>query len=152
MGPCSSQGPQEAGATMATCLAPPPPPSLSPRRPTARLPPPLASVAPLTATSTSSPSPVVRWTVLSQLLIVTAVQKWDGVLLRPPTSPSSLRWFPSSLESASTTTTGRTLPTVSLLATNSCPVDPTYSSTNPCFVAKLRLTIKREYHFHVKIL
>merc|ERR1712037_864661 len=123
-------------------LRPPPPPSLSPRRPTARLPPPLASVAPLTATSTSSPSPVVRWTVRSQLLIVTAEQKWDGVLLRPPTNPSSLRWFPSSLVSASTTTTVRTLPTVSLLATNSCPVDPTYPSTNPCFVAKLELTIK----------
>ena len=84
--PCSSQGSQEAGATTAMCQGrpppsiprtrtsrcasggrtatapsdtspPPPPPSPSPRRRTAPQLPPQASVAPPTATLTSSPSP-----------------------------------------------------------------------------------------------
>merc|ERR1712227_685012 len=102
---------------------PPPPPSLSPHRRTAQRPQPLASVGPLTATWTSSPSPVARWMALSLPLIASVEQSLVGLPSPPPINRSFLRWFPSRWVSALTTTTARTLPTESLLVTNSCLVE-----------------------------
>merc|ERR1719356_334830 len=101
---------------------PPPPPSLSPHRRTAQRPQPLASVGPLTATWTSSPSPAARWMAPSLPLIASVEQSLVGLPLLPPINRSFLRWFPSRWVSALTTTTAKTLPTESLLVTNSCLV------------------------------
>merc|ERR1719356_2133488 len=101
---------------------PPPPPSRSPHRRTAQQPQPRASVGPRTATWTSSPSPAARWMAPSLHLIASVEQSLVGLPLPPPINRSFLRWFPSRWVSALTTTTARTLPTESLLVTNSCLV------------------------------
>merc|ERR1712203_1145962 len=101
----------------------PPPPFLSPQRRTAQRPQPRASVGPRTATWTSSPSPAARWMAPSLHLIATVEQSLVGLPPPPPINRSFLRWFPSRWVCALTTTTGRTLPTESLLVTNSCLVE-----------------------------
>ena len=83
--------------------------------------------------------PVARWMAPSLPLIASVEQSLVGLPLPPPINRSfvsfcvsfisshllvsQLRWFPSRWVSALTTTTARTLPTESLLVTNSCLVE-----------------------------